>query len=1409
MSQWVAPRTPRHAGKIVINAMTRRSDRSPPALAPGYARVDERSLADLLDFAVKVAPLFGYFGPDDTRDGTFGDFFLNDPAMVLGAIVALDLDELEGAAALLERQVLEARGQARKLELLGEVFQSTAGLARRLDDWLRHLGPRSPASAADVVRDALESAIGDTLGTALLELKSYADGAGLAAALHQAIPLDITTFSPLWGAGSVAPDGAIYRGRTLSHKIDHALPALGAISDTFVQAIAALQTLARQALDAALHEGNHAPHLALYIAFAQLFQTAQDTINDLTQRYVDFYYREVLREAPAGPVGDSVYLTFTLAPSKGVVAATVPRGTRFSAGKDQDGVDIVFAAGSSLEVGAGVIDRLRTLRVTSAPLVPSAAGGAAGTPVIQRVLATEITPGAAPFAIFGQGSEGQTGSELTSAATLGFAIASPHLLLTGGQRTLEVWIRCSAASMLALRALLTQLGGATGASEAAILRDVLARAFTLHVSTPAGWLEIDAYEVVAGDDVFDTPEIALSITLPPGAPSLAPIDPAGPNVGANTGSDPAGVTGATLEPTPSPALPALKVMLDQDPIALEGGVLGGTEVTVYALSLLAGLQVDALWVCTAVSGLTDLTLANPGGPLSLQKPFPIFGAAPGVGSYLDIYHPEIFVAKRPDSVDVRIDWFNLPPDDTGFKGYYAGYAIGIDGAKKPVLFDDQSFRVSLQVMQPVAFELGDDAQNLYLFQTDPSVTPPATAPAGKPAPATELDDLLTVPRERPAYSDASKSTIRMSLVAPPEAFGDLVYARNVVAAVAGSVPDPAGCQSGCELLYQPLVEAAELIQKGIDLCGAKGGADCQNCFAAWLPMCAGMLSTAISNALTSGAAQAELAPEVAQRLDADAAAFKAATLDTRKKAIGSWLADYCAVLGADAGTCGGACTALWNALNCLDDCSAKTAPAQYPGQMVACLTACRTTLEKSYADGVKACVDACARAPKTVKVPNAPWLPRATQVSLGYTTRCRIVGTAPAVLDAEQAGELFHLLPFGGFRLLDPATGTVTLLPAFDGCAGSLMLGFTGLAPPVSPTLLVQLAAAGDDGSAKGPAVTWERLSGNAWVPLPPAEARTDGTRGLRRTGLLRLTLPAYDPTGNTVLSGDHQWIRARVAEGADGFPSAVAVTPYALLATWQNNGNAGAHLALPRPPGSIKSSIDKLANIKTIAQPMASFGGRPPETAETMPIRLGERLRHKDRGIVGWDYERLVLEQFPQIDRVRTLPARGPGGAAPGEVTVVVLPGPDGQDDLEPTVSADVLEEIAIALTQLTSPFVTVHVVNPVYVQITVNAVVEFTPDEDPDVCKRLLGAELVQELSPWSVRPPWVIAGEDYPTEDDIAELIRTRPYVVALTSLVCDYTPADLTKLDWYFLTSAPEHSITASAAAPATEDAPPHA
>ena len=450
------------------------------------------------------------------------------------------------------------------------------------------------------------------------------------------------------------------------------------------------------------------------------------------------------------------------------------------------------------------------------------------------------------------------------------------------------------------------------------------------------------------------------------------------------------------------------------------------------------------------------------------------------------------------------------------------------------------------------------------------------------------------------------------------------------------------------------------------------------------------------------------------------------------------------------------------------------------------ISGCAAALQASYDAAMLAYVEECMRTRGELRYPNPPYLPQA-EVTVDYSANCRIVpGT-------DGPGALFHLLPFGGW--LPFAAGGAADAPLLPRVAepGSLLLGFSGMEEAQTLTLLFQMdVRAGDAGSVQPGEVEWAWLDGDRWRPLSAGAIPEDGTHGLRGSGIIALQLPAGAARG-TRIPGPERWLRAAAAD-ARGFPWTASLRPHALAASWVDpGGGAGAHLARPLTAGTITISVVALQGFGAIVQPLPSFGGRPPETGETFQVRLGERLRHKDRAVQPWDYERLVLERFPQLWMAQALTAGGPG-AAPGSVTVVVVAGAEGNESVDITVPrapSTLLGRVQAFLAERATPFARVQVVNPVYVRVQVEAEVAFRAGPEGGDADRL-NRDLIAWLSPWFYDARRAALQGRYAYEADVGEFIQSLPYVDGVLSLRLHHDPPP-GALEWYFLTSAPAHLI----------------
>jgi hypothetical protein len=168
--------------------------------------------------------------------------------------------------------------------------------------------------------------------------------------------------------------------------------------------------------------------------------------------------------------------------------------------------------------------------------------------------------------------------------------------------------------------------------------------------------------------------------------------------------------------------------------------------------------------------------------------------------------------------------------------------------------------------------------------------------------------------------------------------------------------------------------------------------------------------------------------------------------------------------------------------------------------------------------------------------------------------------------------------------------------------------------------------------------------------------------------------------------------------------------------------------------------------------------GLRPPQTREQLRVRTGERLRHRERATLPWDFERLVLEHFPEVGQVQAFGAEQVRAAQPkaprGSVVVAVVPEAHRYDPaggiLRPQLNAVELREIQALLDRLASPFAKVQVRNAVHEQIQVRCTLSLQPHAaEGEVLQRCQRA-VNDFLCPWVAggldsRFGWVVRAED----------------------------------------------------------------
>lgn len=428
---------------------------------------------------------------------------------------------------------------------------------------------------------------------------------------------------------------------------------------------------------------------------------------------------------------------------------------------------------------------------------------------------------------------------------------------------------------------------------------------------------------------------------------------------------------------------------------------------------------------------------------------------------------------------------------------------------------------------------------------------------------------------------------------------------------------------------------------------------------------------------------------------------------------------------------------------------------------------CRMSLTQDIGqDKYQAALIAYLSHPKDKPNPGSrpPQGPVASALTLSYTASSTLPLNTKDQFES-RPGQLFHLAPFGTAERHAYLDGgdAVRLLPQFSIFRGGATLpseaefyiGIAGLQPPQNLSLLFQVV----DGTANPlalkpvPHIDWCYLSQNHWVEFPE-NTISDGTDEILNSGIISLALPADATSDNTLMPAGQFWIRAAVETASDAVCRLQLVAAQGMEVTFLDRGNAPDFSATTLAPGTIAKLVTPDAAVKSISQPFASFGGRGAEAAQDFYRRISERLRHKNRAIDLWDYERLILEAYPQIYKVKCLnhteyepadstAAAGPssGGIyrelAPGHVTIVTLPNLQLQhqlDPLKPYTSLGLLQDIQTFLKRRCSCMAQLHVRNPQFEEVRVSFGLKMRDGYDVTYYTLQLKQAITRFLSPWA---------------------------------------------------------------------------
>ncbi len=409
-----------------------------------------------------------------------------------------------------------------------------------------------------------------------------------------------------------------------------------------------------------------------------------------------------------------------------------------------------------------------------------------------------------------------------------------------------------------------------------------------------------------------------------------------------------------------------------------------------------------------------------------------------------------------------------------------------------------------------------------------------------------------------------------------------------------------------------------------------------------------------------------------------------------------------------------------------------------------------------------------ARRPKPA--PREPYTPRIERLRLGYEAVAD-VSFEGVSSGGRRADVVLHFTPFGSREVRPSDRPSMrSLIPSFPSDS-NLFIGLRGdPSAEGGVSLFFQPLPVPQRRVASAPrALRWDYLGPHGWRRIASDRVLGDSTGGFAQRGIVRLLVPNDADRARPEMPEGLVWLRVGTGDPRASFPRFSRIVANAVRATRQP-GAAGETEA--RFSVADRWRAESLVpGLRAVSQCGSSSRGRPAETELEVRARISERVRHKHRAVSPWDYERLVLQEFPDVYKVKCFPATDASRpvAAPGHVLLAVVPRAPAPATpaAEPMLDSPELRRIQDFVRSLAPPYVRIQVRNPTYDRIQVRCAVELASGVERHLAARRLAQALVRYLDPFvpggrSLCFGWTIRCEE------VESFIRDLDDVVSVTAL-----------------------------------------
>jgi hypothetical protein len=343
----------------------------------------------------------------------------------------------------------------------------------------------------------------------------------------------------------------------------------------------------------------------------------------------------------------------------------------------------------------------------------------------------------------------------------------------------------------------------------------------------------------------------------------------------------------------------------------------------------------------------------------------------------------------------------------------------------------------------------------------------------------------------------------------------------------------------------------------------------------------------------------------------------------------------------------------------------------------------------------------------TPKLPNEPFSPMISDLYINYEAKSSLIFNELSLSENnfEQENSFYLISPFGLEKTFSKNLISKTTIVKSFNYEGELILGFESFKNGYQLNLLFEILKSENKNYEDNRNIDWYYSSFEGWKLFKDADILFDQTMSLMKTGILSFKIPSDISDSNNILNEKKIYIKACSKSKSNRFSLIQSIRTNSISASEVLN-KLDEMNSKSLPPFSVEGFLEPIQGIIAVNQYLASFKGKNKESDMDFYVRSSELLRHKNRPVTAWDYEKFILAKFNWLSHVKCYSI----DKESDELNILCIKKIDVHQNIDNIkLSAAEKKEIRIYLENFSSPFSKIKIVNPLFEDLWIKCKVSF----------------------------------------------------------------------------------------------------